>query len=429
MLRNISLFIQLNYIRHLGIKLWQVIYLAGFVWVLNLGFWSQWNLRFVEAFFPDMYLDLADNNKQLILILLAIYLVLVFNLLTIVNDVFVDLVIAVSHFIAFNLIGYIYLFSDFGIWPFLEVNLLFLVDLLFLLAGRLHLEESKNEIMTKMFSRYVNKDLLANLMANPKQMDSLGRLQKVSIMFSDLRGFTTISEKTNPQVLIQILNTYLQEMSGVLVANNATIDKFIGDAIMCFWNAPIPQANHQTTAVDACVEMLINLSHLKKRGKQFEQLNMGIGLHSGDVIVGNIGSDRKADYTIIGDNVNLTSRLEGLTKNYGIHLIVTEAIVNAYQSKVSKFDLIFRYIDSVKVRGKSEYIKVYQPLIRSPHWQSVKEQYEKGMQYYTNKNYSMALDSFGSIILNQDIPAQVMIHKIHQKMPKQNSNTSWRLSR
>ena len=176
--------------------------------------------------------------------------------------------------------------------------------------------------------------------------------------FCDIRGFTPISEKykSNPAGLTKLINRFLTRMTDVIISNGGTIDKFMGDCIMAFWNAPIENKKHRQMAVKSALEMTVALAelnmHLQAEG--LPQINIGIGINTGDALVGNMGSDQRFDYSVIGDAVNLASRLESSSKTLGKTIVIGEDTRHTIEN-VYPFD----YIDSIMVKGKSEKIKVY----------------------------------------------------------------------
>ena len=177
-------------------------------------------------------------------------------------------------------------------------------------------------------------------------------------MFSDLRGFTTISEhfKTNPQGLTELVNKYLTPMTGCVIRHNGTVDKFIGDALMAFWNAPLNVEDHKVHSINCGLEMFDLLKELNEEIKDQElpELKIGVGINSGDVVVGNMGSEQRFDYTCLGDAVNLSSRLEGQTKEYGVGLIAGQGTVKGIEDRFNFIEL-----DMIAVKGKKEGVRIY----------------------------------------------------------------------
>ena len=209
-----------------------------------------------------------------------------------------------------------------------------------------------------MLGQYVSPAVLTELVGSSGDylQAEVGRTEKLTILFSDIRGFTSISEKMEAKDVVSLLNKYLSSMVDVIFHNQGTLDKFSGDAIMAFWGAPIRVSDHGKMAVKAALEMTKALEQLNADfvAQGYPPFKTGVGLHTGDVVLGNIGSEKKLDYTIIGDNVNLTSRLEGLTKEYGVSLLISE---ETYKELNGEF--ICRIADHVKVKGKNEPIRIY----------------------------------------------------------------------
>ncbi|MDB4949348.1 MAG: cyaA [Gemmatimonadetes bacterium] len=211
----------------------------------------------------------------------------------------------------------------------------------------------------EMFSRYVSPEYVRQLADEHRGLRLGGQRIPLTLLFSDIRGFTTISETYPPEVVVEVLNEYLARMSEVVFRHGGTLDKFIGDAVMAFWGAPLPVADHARRAAETALDMVDELERLNARweaeGRPI-RIDIGIGINTGEAIVGNIGSlGHKLDYTAIGDTVNLASRLEGLNKQYGTRVIVSEAtrqaLGNAYES---------RPLDEVRVKGKEQAVQIHE---------------------------------------------------------------------
>ncbi|NNK13953.1 MAG: adenylate/guanylate cyclase domain-containing protein, partial [Desulfofustis sp.] len=174
------------------------------------------------------------------------------------------------------------------------------------------------------FSRYVAPSLVDEIAKHPERLNLEGEEKEVTVLFSDVREFTSMSEKLSPTEVTTLLNHYLTPVTRIIRQSQGTLDKFIGDAVMAFWNAPLDVPDHPERALNAGLDILAELPELNKEFKERFNLEIavGIGVHSGQVRVGNMGSDDLFDYTILGDNVNLTSRLESLTKFYGVDILV-----------------------------------------------------------------------------------------------------------
>ena len=220
-------------------------------------------------------------------------------------------------------------------------------------------EGREKKLVKGMFSKYVSADVVNDLLENPAGIALGGKKEDLTILFSDIRGFTTISEKLSPEKVVGFLNEYLTEMTSIVIEFQGTLDKFIGDAVMAFWGAPIPQKDHRERGVRTALKMHKVLDELRKKwevdGRDYPLIRIGIGINSGEVVVGNIGSDMRMDYTVIGDHVNLASRLEGQCKTYGVGLVVSEATLNELKDR-----LHYRMLDSIAVKGKKEPVKIFE---------------------------------------------------------------------
>lgn len=201
------------------------------------------------------------------------------------------------------------------------------------------------------FGRYLSPKLVDRLTNNPQELRLGGELRELTVLFSDIRNFTTLSERLDPEALTRLLNDFLTPTTSVLLNAEATIDKYIGDAIMAFWNAPLPIDDHARKACLAALRMQEVLDDLNRTTQS--DLKIGIGLHSGSCCVGNLGSVQRFNYSAIGDSVNLASRVEGLTKQYGVDILVTEA------TKAGAPDLAFIEVDRVRVLGRKTPVTIY----------------------------------------------------------------------
>lgn len=228
-----------------------------------------------------------------------------------------------------------------------------------------NIEMVKEANAKQMMERYLPSQLVSEFYKNKVQLEPGGENKEVTILFSDIRSFTKFSELRSAEEVVQFLNEYLSRMTDVIFKFNGTIDKFIGDAIMTVFGAPFKNDDDALRAVKTAVEMIRELSKLnQKMDLTKDNLQVGIGIHTGDAIVGNIGSDRRLDYTVIGDNVNLASRIEGLTKHYGCSILISETTFGQIEGKYTSQDgFEVREIDRVIVKGKSKAILVYEVVV------------------------------------------------------------------
>jgi len=222
--------------------------------------------------------------------------------------------------------------------------------------------EATDKVKTglRSFSKYVPDKVVKQLITQGKDAKIGGEKENVTILFSDIEGFTSISENNDTQEVVTALNEYFDIYVQCLEENGATVDKFIGDAVMAFWNAPSKIDNHEFVAVKTALEIVKEIDTLnqkwKSEGKKFI-FKTRIGINSGEVIVGNIGSTNRINYTVTGDPVNLASRLEMANKQYNTKILVGENVYNKTEESID-----YNYIDTVKVKGKEVYVKVYQPV-------------------------------------------------------------------
>jgi adenylate cyclase len=223
---------------------------------------------------------------------------------------------------------------------------------------RFILEFKLKQQIRKQFEHYLEPKMVKKLQQNPDLLKLGGETKELTFLFCDIRGFTPISEKyqTNPQGLTVVINKFLTPMTDIIMKNEGTIDKYMGDCIMAFWNAPIDTPKHKQLAVKSALEMIEKLKELNDSQGFGEgnKLNIGIGINSGKAVVGNMGSEQRFDYSVLGDAVNLASRLEGVSKNYDATLIVGEDTVKDISKLFS-----FRKLDDVQVKGKSNKVAIY----------------------------------------------------------------------
>ena len=295
-------------------------------------------------------------------------------------------------FIAVLLGGYFYLpaylFASHGILLDVTFNL-FAIALIYMhiYTVKFISEFLQKQQIKKQFGTYLSPDLVARLQRQPELLKLGGESRELSIMFTDVRGFTTISEHYGEDVqgLTSIMNRYMTVMTRAILENNGTLDKYIGDAQMAFWNAPLDNNKHALDAVQTAFQMLKDLETFNEEVKSegIPAFGMGLGINTATVVVGNMGSDQRFDYTCLGDGVNLAARLEGQTKPYGVKLIVgpqtAELVRDVYQ--VVELDLI-------AVKGKTEPAKIFTVLETFDH--PGEKQHEKFLALYREGNWEVA---------------------------------------
>jgi adenylate cyclase len=210
----------------------------------------------------------------------------------------------------------------------------------------------------KQFGTYLSPAMVERLQKNPELLTLGGESRELSIMFTDVRGFTTISEHYGADVqgLTKIMNRYMTAMTAKIIENAGTLDKYIGDAQMAFWNAPLDDADHARNAVRTALQMMESLDEFNREivAEGIPPFGMGLGINTGTVVVGNMGSDQRFDYTCLGDNVNLASRLEGQSKPYGVRIILGPRTAELVRDAYSVAEL-----DCIAVKGKTEGVRIY----------------------------------------------------------------------
>ncbi|MBI5006927.1 MAG: adenylate/guanylate cyclase domain-containing protein [Nitrosomonadales bacterium] len=220
------------------------------------------------------------------------------------------------------------------------------------------IESRTKRQITGLFGQYVPSELVDEMSKNPEQVSMEGESREMTILFSDVRGFTTISEKLEPKELSLLMNEFLTPLSRVIYSHRGTIDKYMGDCIMAFWGAPLQDARHAYNAVLSGLEMQRTLTALQPRlrEKGWPEIHVGVGINTGRVSVGNMGSEVRVAYTVMGDAVNLASRLEGITKEYGAAVLVGEA------TREEAHEFVYRELDLVRVKGKDKPVAIFEPL-------------------------------------------------------------------
>jgi adenylate cyclase len=226
----------------------------------------------------------------------------------------------------------------------------------FVAVYRALVEEKEKRKVRGAFQQYLSPEVIRRLLENPELVKP--RKTEISVMFTDIRGFTTISEKLDAQELAALLNEYLSEMTRIVFRHSGTLDKYIGDAVMAFWGAPFELPGHATDACHAALEMIARLKELQStwRAQGKPQIDIGVGLSTGVASVGNMGSNLRYGYTALGDTVNLSARLEGLNKEYGTHILLSEATYLQVQDPF----LVFRELDLIRVKGKLQPVTLYE---------------------------------------------------------------------
>ncbi len=299
-----------------------------------------------------------------------------------------------------------------------------------MLERRIASEKQKREIR-QAFSHYVSSSVVDSILEDPTQLQLGGIRKDMTVLFSDVRGFTTISEGLRPEQLVKLMNTYLTRMTDIVFEHGGVLDKYIGDAVMAFWNAPLNQQDHAKRAVDTALLMLDALKQMNDE-KVFGnlELKIGVGINSGEMVVGNMGSHNRFDYTVIGDNVNLGSRMEALTKQYGIALLISESTKEA----LSESDYLMRPIDLVAVKGKAKPIKMFEVLMKleeaTDKDKRLAKLYTQALRAYFSKDFALAVQLTESLKLDypDDGPSKTLNERaliFIKEPPPENWDGAW----
>jgi adenylate cyclase len=264
-------------------------------------------------------------------------------------------------------------------------------------------EEKEKRRVRSAFGQYLSPEVIRRLLVNPRLVEP--RKTDITVMFSDIRGFTTISEKLDAQDLALFLNQYLSDMTSLVFDNHGTLDKYIGDAVMAFWGAPFEEPGHAGRACDTALKMMDRVREMQKKweaeGKP--HLDIGIGLNTGVASVGNMGSALRYGYTALGDTVNLSSRLEGLNKDYGTHILVNETTYSAAKND----GFLFRELDLIRVKGKLQPVTLYELIGRSgensvygtpDEVRARLDSFQQSRELYRNRRWEEAQKSFQAIL-------------------------------
>ncbi|MFP4611948.1 MAG: CHASE2 domain-containing protein [Spirochaetota bacterium] len=289
-----------------------------------------------------------DVTVLLVLALLTAFLASrISTLWSLVASLFLVVALFFVSTIIFDDLAFILNFST----PAIGIMLTFLA----VVAYRVMTEERDKRRIRDMFGKYVSPRVVDQILENPPELGGVDK--ELTVLFSDIRGFTTLSEAMSPQELVNHLNEYLTAMTDVVLESEGTLDKYVGDEIMCFWGAPLPQADHALRACRSAVRQLQVLEELNASWPEEKRIHIGIGINSGVMTVGNMGSSGRMNYTLMGDNVNLAARLEGTNKLYGTTIIISE-----YTYGLVKDHVVARELDNIRVKGKNRPVLIYELL-------------------------------------------------------------------
>lgn len=275
----------------------------------------------------------------------------------------------------------------------LMILILFVVNVLISYYAYSH----QRQQIIETFSHFVHPEVVRQLCREPDSFTLEGESRELTVLFADLVNFTSIAEQLEPKQLTLLINHYFDVMTTVLFKHGATIDKYIGDSVMAFWGAPLPQENHAELAIRSAFAMQKAVDDINAdfRRRDWPSIELCIGINTGMMNVGNVGSPQRASYTVLGDAVNLAARLERLTRLYHVPIIVSESVVSHTNN------VTYRRLDNVIIKGKSQPVSIYQPLDGNLSHNTTLNQWleshEAALKSYLNRNYTDARMRFGRL--------------------------------
>ncbi len=297
-----------------------------------------------------------------------------------------------------------------GLWLPVVVQIIAIFPALITALAINYLVEGKQKRFIKgAFKQYLSPLVIEELVQHPERLKLGGELRELSIFFSDVRGFTSISERLNPEELTSLLNNYLTAMTDIVYSHGGTVDKYEGDAIIAFWNAPLSQKDHAQLAVQTALECQAKLAELNPgyKAQVGSELYQRIGINSGPVVVGNMGSRQRFNYTFLGDAGNLAARLEGINKQFGTPLLISNNTRKQLDDKIA-----VREIAQVQVVGRKEPVRVYEPMLPAfaAGQHKVLDIFALGLAKYYEGSLTEAMSYFESI-MSQDAPAEAYVRR------------------
>lgn len=313
------------------------------------------------------------------------------------------------------------LFVQKGIWlnavyPLLTMVIVYTAVTLY----RYIVEEREKRKIRGAFSFYVTPSVVNEMLKNPDKLKLGGDKKELTVLFSDIRGFTTLAEEMEPEALVNLLNEYLTEMTDIVFEFDGLLDKYIGDAVMAVWGAPLEQNDHPARACRTALKMLDRLTKMQQKweAEGTPRLDIGIGINAGPMVVGNMGSERRFDYTVMGDSVNLASRLEGINKEYG-----TQVVISEFTYERVKDDFFCRELDAVRVKGRAKPAKIYELVaLRSEEDPRVAiiEPFAQGLHHYRSQEWEIAEDKFHEVLnrIPDDFAARLYLQRIAELREK-----------
>lgn len=332
------------------------------------------------------------------------------------------LIFALGALLAAIFLASAFFFSSYLILPIFYLGAAHLSTSLLLLSLQYSLESTEKRFIKKTFQYYLAPEVINELAADPSRIALGGARKKITVLFSDIRGFTSLSERMTPEALTHLLNEYLSAMTDIILAERGLVDKYIGDAIMAFWGAPLVNPDGDAAACRTALNMVRRLGELNQHWKSrgLPELTIGIGINTGEVFVGNIGSRDRFNYTIIGDEVNFGSRLEGLNKAYGTNILLSESTAKNRERFSS---LAVRELDHVAVKGKKEPRLIYELIVDEIPAPALKH-FHAGRALYAQGAWDGAIRAFDEVLaIREDGPSRTLRARCEEL--KKNPPVAW----
>jgi adenylate cyclase len=268
-------------------------------------------------------------------------------------------------------------------------------------------------MLRRAFQYYLHPSVVEQVVQHPEQLKLGGEAKELTVLFSDIRGFSGIAEQLQPEELVRLLNEYLGAMTRLVLADQGLLDKYIGDAIMAVYGAPLPSSEHAYLACHTAVHMVTTLRELQPhwRAQGWPRIDIGVGINTGAMVVGNMGSDLRFNYTVMGDAVNLASRLEGANKTYGTRILISEATWEQVRDRLAT-----RQLDVIQVQGKTTPSRIFEVLGFPPlsaGQAAMVQRFEAGLEAYRAQRWDEALHCFQQTLAEapEDRPSQLYIQR------------------
>lgn len=348
-----------------------------------------------NALLSGKYLsELPSGYGALVCLLLALAIGLSIPLMRVRTGLVVVGAIVAGYAVALTIAAYFGLFL-----PFVNPLLAIIAAYVAVNVYRYIMVNRERHELRSAFEKYVSPSVITSVMSHPESLVLGGERRRMTVLFSDLRGFTTLSEHMDASQIVSILNGYLNAMTEIVFEEHGVLDKYMGDAVMAFWGAPVDDKHHAERAIRTAIRMrdrIVELNRAAYFGPNIG-LRAGVGISTGDMVVGNMGSHRHFDYTVIGDTVNTGSRIEGLTKTYGVEILATEETVKGLPK-----DYVVRQLDRVAVKGKNEPVRLYEVIgfaqTVTPEVRDRIDRFARALALYEHDDFHGASYAFADIL-------------------------------